>query len=267
LKRLLIILPVLAFLYSCESKFPEFTEKEEGIYYQLLSFEEGELSYKPNKYVVAGIKIFDGDSIVFRNYKEQIVEPKDNQFGFLFRHLTKGDSASFMIKTSRLEKEIPLFKASEVKSEYVKVFVKVYDYLPELKKIEDPEMSEQVLLKKYLKEYDITTKKGPIYIQQISSGKGIEIKKGSTISIHYKGYFINCLQFDNTYKKMDFTFTYGTPGQVIKGIDIALKGMKKGEKSKLIIPSQFAFGEVGSTTQIIPPYTTVIYELEIVNVK
>ncbi|PJB13827.1 MAG: peptidylprolyl isomerase, partial [Flavobacteriales bacterium CG_4_9_14_3_um_filter_32_8] len=60
---------------------------------------------------------------------------------------------------------------------------------------------------------------------------------------------------------------YGSPDQVIKGLEIAINGMKKGEKSKIIIPSQLAFGEEGSSTQIVPPFTTVIYELEIVNVK
>ena len=41
--------------------------------------------------------------------------------------------------------------------------------------------------------------------------------------------------------------------------------LKKGEKSKIIIPSQLAFGRVGSSTKIVPPYTTVIYNLEIIN--
>ena len=43
--------------------------------------------------------------------------------------------------------------------------------------------------------------------------------------------------------------------------------MKEGDKTKIIIPSQLAFGEYGSSTGLIPPFTTVIYNLEIIKVR
>ena len=54
---------------------------------------------------------------------------------------------------------------------------------------------------------------------------------------------------------------------MIEGLEKVLKVLKNGEKAKIIIPSQFAFGETGSSTGIVPPYSTVIYNLEIINIK
>jgi len=127
-------------------------------------------------------------------------------------------------------------------------------------------MIEQLVLKKYIKETKAQFQNG-IYVEQLHTGKGKKVDNDDVVTIAYKGYFINRLEFDNISGSTAFTFTYGTPDQVIKGLEMAIKGMKKGEKSKIIIPSQLAFGEEGSTTNVVPPFTTVIYELEIVNVN
>lgn len=234
---------------------------------QLASFDESEEHFRENRCVEASINFFDGDKLVFKHYKEAILTPQNNNLTFLFKHLTVGDSAIFQIDTSLIVKHFPQLKKVNFKNQFIRAQVKVFNYLKNCDNTIDKEMLEQILLKKYLKENRITKQIKGIYIKQLSKGKGNVIENGKQITIHYKGYFINQIEFDNTYKKMDLTFSYGSPGQVIEGLQIALRGMKKGEKAKIIIPSQLAFGEEGSSTQIIPPYTTVIYELEIVNVK
>ena len=127
-------------------------------------------------------------------------------------------------------------------------------------------MLAQVILKKYLEEFEAEFKQG-VYVKQITKGKGEGIQKGDIITIGYTGFFVNRLEFDNISGSTAFTFAYGTSGQVIKGLDIAIKSMRDGEKSKIIIPSHLAFGEEGSTTLVVPSFTTVIYELEILKLK
>lgn len=255
------------FLFSCENKFPDYKERDNGIYHKLISFEESTEDYKQNRYVKASIKFYDNDKLIYRHYKEDVLKPMKHNFDFLFTYIASGDSASFMIDKTELVKQIPLFNNVKLDSKYIRAEVKVDEYLADGSKIGDDEMMEQILLKKYMKENANAVYHNGIYKVKLNEGADPSIKQGSDIRIHYKAYFVNRLQFDNTYNTQDFRFTYGTPGQVIKGLSIALKGMKKGEKAKIIIPSQLAFGEEGSSTQVVPPFTTVIYELEIVNVK
>jgi len=59
----------------------------------------------------------------------------------------------------------------------------------------------------------------------------------------------------------------GDTAQVITGLEIGIKKMREGGKAKIIIPSQLAFGENGSSTGIVPPYTSVIYEVTMLKVN
>ena len=272
MKKILIILFVLITLLSCNNKFPDYTEKDDGVYMKLESFEESDKNIIHADYITASIEVIGDEGLLYKHYKEDVINLKNHEFTFLLQHLNEGDSCSFMVAADRIIDEFKPITFNETTSEYVEVIIKIHhcyttgEYLSK-KRGYDKEMMEQLILTKYLKELKVKKKLQGIYVEQLLEGTGKEIEKGDVITINYKGYFVNRLEFDNTYKQTPFTFTYGTPDQVIKGLDIAINRMKKGEKSKIIVPSQFAFGEVGSTTRIVPTFTTVIYELEIVNVK
>jgi FKBP-type peptidyl-prolyl cis-trans isomerase len=272
LKRVLFISLIFFLAYSCNNPFPEYKSVGDETYMQLKSFGDSEKQYNENFYSSAEIIIHDGAKIIFHLYSQQYLL-KNNPFKFLLTHLNQGDSAVFMIKKNKLIKEISPIEFSEIENEYLKIDIKVHQYFSEEEyekevAINDDEMLEQLLLQRYLAENNIKAEpQNGVYIVKQQKGKGIPIEKGKVIQINYKASFINYIQFDNTYNKQYFGFTYGTPDQVIEGLQIALNGMKKGEKAKIIIPSQLAFGEEGSSTGIVPPFATVIYELEIVNVK
>jgi len=265
MKKELLIISIFCIFFSCESPFPNFKEIGNGNYMQLLSFTEESLKKEWN-FVNADIKVFNQETIIYREYKENIL-PKDGLFKELIMNLNEGDSAVFMITKAYLINQFPNHDFKEIKEDYFKVFVKAHHFYNEQKKDIDKEIKEQIILKQYLQENNIAEdhKKGGIYIIPQKREKGKQIVSGVETRIKYTATFTNHLQFDELTKS--FKLTYGTPDQVIKGLEIALKGMRKGEKSKIIIPSQFAFGEEGSSTGIVPPYTTVIYDLEIINVK
>eukprot|EP01098_Paradermamoeba_levis_P007147 TRINITY_DN2965_c0_g1_i3.p1 TRINITY_DN2965_c0_g1~~TRINITY_DN2965_c0_g1_i3.p1 ORF type:complete len:136 (+),score=23.24 TRINITY_DN2965_c0_g1_i3:86-493(+) len=84
-------------------------------------------------------------------------------------------------------------------------------------------------------------------------------KPGDSLSIHYTGTLTDGTQFDSSVpRNQPFTFTLGA-GQVIKGWDQGLVGMCVGEKRKLTIPYELAYGESGRPPTI-PPKATLIFE-------
>ncbi len=93
-----------------------------------------------------------------------------------------------------------------------------------------------------------------------------QVKNGDLVSVHYKGILENGTEFDSSYKyNQPFEFTVGA-GEVIKGWDLGLVGMKVGEKRKLTIPSSLGYGERGAGN-VIPPNAVLIFEIELLEIK
>lgn len=102
-------------------------------------------------------------------------------------------------------------------------------------------------------------------IEDIKVGTGKEVKSGDKIVIHYKGTLTNGKQFDSSYDRGKPFETQIGVGQVIEGWDKGVIGMKVGGKRKLTIPPDMAYGnkQVGA----IPPNSTLIFEVELINIK
>jgi FKBP-type peptidyl-prolyl cis-trans isomerase len=91
---------------------------------------------------------------------------------------------------------------------------------------------------------------------------------GDTVLIHYEGYFLNGNFFDSTHQRNEpLQFVYGQQWQVIGGLEKAIGKMHEGDKALVIIPSEQAFGADGSVEGIVPPFTPVVFEVELINVK
>ncbi|KAK3359903.1 peptidyl-prolyl cis-trans isomerase fkr-2 [Lasiosphaeria hispida] len=104
-------------------------------------------------------------------------------------------------------------------------------------------------------------------IEVLAEGTGNrETARNDTISVHYRGTLTNGQKFDASYDRGDpLSFTVGK-GQVIKGWDEGLLGMKVGEKRKLTIAPALAYGSraVGG---VIPANSTLIFETQLVEIK
>ena len=103
-------------------------------------------------------------------------------------------------------------------------------------------------------------------VEILNEGQGKAAENGDNVSVHYIGTLEDGTKFDSSIERgIPFDFDLGA-GQVIKGWDLGVLGMKIGEKRKLIIPSQLAYGENGIPGAI-PPNATLIFEVEILEIK
>jgi FKBP-type peptidyl-prolyl cis-trans isomerase len=100
----------------------------------------------------------------------------------------------------------------------------------------------------------------------IQNGNGKQATKGATVSVHYKGQLLDGTVFDSSYKrKQPIDFSIGV-GQVIAGWDEGIQLLKVGDKARLVIPSNLAYGSAGAGG-VIPPNATLIFDVELMDVK
>lgn len=112
---------------------------------------------------------------------------------------------------------------------------------------------------------EITTSSGLQYIDQVV-GTGDTAKAGQTVSVHYTGWLTNGKKFDSSVDRgQPFSFRLGV-GQVIKGWDEGVQGMKIGGKRKLTIPSNLGYGARGAGG-LIPPHATLVFDVELLGLQ
>jgi FKBP-type peptidyl-prolyl cis-trans isomerase len=91
-------------------------------------------------------------------------------------------------------------------------------------------------------------------------------KKGDTVTVHYTGTFEDGSKFDSSLDRgQPLSFQIGS-GMMIRGWEEGLVGVRVGEKVKLVLPPEFAYGEQG-IPGIIPPNSTLLFEIELLAIE
>jgi len=102
-------------------------------------------------------------------------------------------------------------------------------------------------------------------IVDINVGTGAEATAGQRVRVHYTGTLTNGQKFDSSHdRNQPFAFTLGA-GEVIKGWDQGVAGMRVGGKRKLTIPPELGYGSRGFPP-VIPPNSTLVFEVELLAV-
>jgi FKBP-type peptidyl-prolyl cis-trans isomerase len=233
---------------------------------------------------VMTVKSGGADSVIRNTFKEPMpfaIKVMPPQFkggieeGFLM--LAKNDSISFLVKADSLFKGgMPPFvdaksnvrfdmRVKDITSE--QAFMEARQKEVEMKTAEQRGKDEQ-LIKEYLQKNGINnaqrTNSG-LYYTVLQAGEGDTLATGKKVYVHYLGKLLDGTKFDSSYDRgQPLDFNYNT-GSMIKGFDEGVGFLKKGGKAILFIPSHLGYGDRGAGT--IPPFSVLIFEIELVNVE
>lgn len=117
----------------------------------------------------------------------------------------------------------------------------------------------------------MTTTPSGLQYEDTTTGSGAEAKAGNTCSMHYTGWlWVNGARgarFDSSLDRgQPFSFRLGA-GEVIRGWDEGVAGLKIGGKRTLIIPPQLGYGARGAGGGVIPPNATLLFEVELLGLR
>lgn len=284
-KGLVFSFAVLLF-WACNSpKYNGFKQTQSGIWYKFHKL-GSDRNYTPQSgdRVYAEIIISNPQQEVIYNngfevgsqLRVDIGKTKNGSISEALSMFSIGDSASFKFDKLTSISAITAGKLKHWNAEY-ELAIKVNkiesfksNNEPVAQSLPDYELLELKSLKGYLDSNNFKNRYpvDGVFIRKLKQGKGVNPQSGQQVWINYKGRFLNGEEFDNTYlggQALDFQL--GKPDQVIRAFEIAIHKMKRGEVIELITPSQYAFGSQGSATGIVPPYTSLIYEIELVRIN
>jgi peptidylprolyl isomerase len=118
-----------------------------------------------------------------------------------------------------------------------------------------------------VEESAYTTTESGLKYYDIEEGSGDSPQTGQTAVVHYTGWLEDGTMFDSSLNQgQPFEFNVGVK-QVISGWDEGVASMKVGGKRQLVIPSELAYGERGAGGGVIPPGATLIFEVELLEIK
>ena len=104
-----------------------------------------------------------------------------------------------------------------------------------------------------------------LYYQITHKGNGKKAEAGQKVAVHYTGMLLDKTVFDSSYRRKEpLQFTVGV-GQVIAGWDEGILLLHEGDKARLVIPSELAYGSRGAGG-VIPPNAPLIFDVELVSV-
>lgn len=264
-----------------------YIQLDHGIERKLLGFGEGQDEMRNAVYAIVGIKLTPYGTDYFRYDSDMEFDPAEYSWDAdrlmvqELGNLKGGDSIEWKVPYAQIKglfcdeyavDEVPVNDTTLMR--LVVSSRVVYDEASYLASPERAEkirkMHEQEFIEKemhLLGVADSLNYKNGIYERVLEEGEGEKLMYGQEITLAFDGFFLNGELFDSAQDSASYLyFPYGKPDQVIRGLEIALSGMKKNGKKEVWIPSHLAFGKRGSGLGIVPPNTPLKYIIHVQDV-
>lgn len=246
-------------------------------YFKLLAFDDTYNTAHSGDIVTAHIaySLVDSDSLSFETETEVIVN-NEAKLGLplLFFEAHSGDSLSFIVPTASfaLDTTFPqeldtLMAAPEMRlSVRIKSVVDSITYHEHQKALmlwrQTKADYETYLIEQYLQQNEekFLLLKNGIYKRIIKKGKGGYPSLNDHVTVSYQGSLLNGDILNHSTIQ---DFLLGSEMQVIKGLEMVIQGMREGERAQVIVPSNYAWGENGSSDGSIPPFSSIMFDIEL----
>lgn len=266
----------LAALVACDppTRLEGFSRTDSGLEFQLHAIGDPEdtLAFDRMTTVRAFVRTMN-DSLLWTNTGYEVEHSfavgnvQDHQFEEALRMLVIGDSATFLLPGPSLSSLKP-----GLPSELLRVTLSILSCEPQedvaFRKTYEPLWrtfpDERKALQHFFEATDpsaIIDLNGMVVVV-VNEGQGEHPSFQDDVTVTFEGFFPDGRKFDSTVDRNEaFDYTVGEQGQVLMGFDLGLRQLREGGEAYLILPSDLAFAERGSTNGVVPPGATVIYHV------
>jgi FKBP-type peptidyl-prolyl cis-trans isomerase len=284
---------VAALLWACEAPRKKNGEDvlPSGIKFQIISRDAKGQKVKSGEYLVMHFVSKVGNDVLDDTYKlgepqTIMVKPETGLPSEVLPFLQVGDSVKITLSIDSLIKKTgnPNFAQLKEKGNTMEYAIKVFgvktkeqvqaEALEKEKKAQEQakinQEQEEGKLEEYIKKTGLTYNKlasGLRFTITQAKPDALKAKQGDSVLVHYTGKLIDGSVFDSSVSRGEpFQFVLGM-GAVIRGWDEGIAQLRKGEKATLVIPSSMGYGAQGAGMGKIPPFATLVFDVELVDIK
>jgi len=283
--RIIALTIVALTMASCAQKYPDYEKTKGGAYYKIHESNPDGREVEIGDVVTSNLDYLIRDSLLFSYTQMQSVEPirllaQDPLFeGDLFEVMPKlhvGDSASIIVRADSTfiklfgVRKLPPFVKN---GDDIRFEIRVLKSQPREEFDQEMKMREEIgiaesdsKLQAYITENAPKAKEiaEGLYYEKTRKGWGAVPEQGDMVKVHYTGRLLDGTIFDSSVQRGEpIEFQVGW-GRVIKGWDLGIAQMRKGEKGVLYIPCTLAYGPQGAGP--IPPFSPLVFEVELVDI-
>ncbi len=263
-----------------------FTEANPSMYYKVTEEATDGKTIAQGDIVLGTITFRFNDSILEQVEKESSIcmaQPSQHELDFshlmIGRHVGEHISVAVLADSlahtmggaQRMQNNFPMYTEGNGDAMYYDFVITnamtEAEYVAKLQNDEAAASEQEAAAREqYLKDNNITAKPSATGLYRIitQEGNGKKVAKGNTVSVHYTGRLLDGTKFDSSLDRNEPISLQVGAGQVIKGWEEGLEGLKEGTKATLIIPSDLAYGQGNGP---IPPFSTLVFDVEVVSVK
>ncbi|MFT4771232.1 MAG: hypothetical protein ACI9CP_000094 [Cryomorphaceae bacterium] len=251
---------LLLLFVSCETT-PEYNTTAQGLQWKLLSFNDNKQSLDSAEHYFVEFLVCPLNSSDTLAYAyDQFLKRGNDPLRTFLQSRSVGDNLE-MVTSLRdtLNADLPFGDTL--------VYQLRIDRMRTKRQLEDNRLQELLILDSLMRVDSVASAYREIegaYFRTILKGDTARVLRGKEIVIHYQGRTLDGKVFDDSRRMAaSLRFVYGNEDQVLKGLEIALSQMHLHEKAEVILPSWLAFGSSGSADGRVSTFTTVVYQVEV----